>query len=226
MVASTVIRELSRCLQGRFEQGLRAAGEEAGADDTDAGESPRRISVYLVHPRDLEGVSELPVASLYLWDVAPEPRLGSRGSTVESSVDTTSVDTRGQGDTLRRAPAWVVCRYALAIRGRRLEDEHVLVAAGIRELHDRSTVSVADLPSLLSEPTLKEGSRFPITVKARPDLWRTLGLDRHRLLIGLEVPVPIPSTRREAALRVLERRLDIAVDPPEDMIVPQEGSEA
>jgi hypothetical protein len=194
-----VVQELSRSLQLRLE---RAMGGERGEE--------KAVPVYVVHPRDLDRASEFPVAALYLWDLSPEPAHRSRGAILE-----TIEVTEGEGllkEFARAAPSWVTCRYAVAIRCRRSFEEQEFLATLLRDLLDRPSVTVDSLPSLTVDGAL-EGTvdRFPITVHGRPELWQTLGLARHRLLVAFEVAVPLLSTRRRPVVRVFERRVDIAL---------------
>jgi hypothetical protein len=202
-----LIQELSRALQARLEEGLRSEVPD---------DAP--VLIYLVHPQELERASELPVAALYLWELEPESRYRATGYSFEQSGE-------GGGETLRPAPLWLSCRFAFAVRGRRPEEEHSALEAALLCLREQPVIEAESLASLKEERGLAErrADRFPIQLESRPELWRTIGLPRHRLLLTFSLTVPIVARRGLPALRVQERRLELAIEDAPDHAAPLGG---
>lgn len=199
MARTRVLQELSRSLQLHLERGLRP--------DERTGDEPG-VSLYLVHPQELDRAPELPVGALYLWDVQPASHLRSRASALGSEPG-----EHGPRETLRGPPIWLLCRYAIAFRDRRAEGEHDLIGTAVRHLHDAPSLDLDDLPSLREDSAITSGiDRLPLLLESRAELWRVLGLPRHRLVLGIEVTVPVPSLRDAPAVRVHERRVELDMD--------------
>ncbi len=195
-----ILQELCRLLQARFEEYLRLE-----LPDGRPMPSPG-ISVHLAHPLSLERANTLPVAALYLWEAAPDPALKSRKGTIES-IDPGAQQTPFRA-IIRGTPQWIRCRFALAVRGRGPEEELDLYSAALQGISDSPSIALEAFASLKDEAALKGvADLFPIKYETVPDLWRQLGLPRHVLMLSFEVLIPLPSRRKEPAVRVFERQV-------------------
>ncbi|MBI4585638.1 MAG: DUF4255 domain-containing protein [Planctomycetes bacterium] len=198
MARPKVIHELSQHLARMVEAAVQAG----------AAEEPK-ARVHWIHPQDVDKVDAgiLPVIGLYLLEVAPEARLRSSGAALESGERPAPESLPSH---LRRVPLWIACRYVISFRGRHPAEEQELLAAVLQLLYDQPLLAAEALPSLEElAPLAGMPNRFPIGLPREPELWRILGLSRHRLLLLCEVVVPLPSLRREPARRVLERQLEL-----------------
>lgn len=169
------------------------------------------VSVHLAHPLSLERASALPVAALYLWEALPRPALQGRQALLEDADPASGrVPFRA---VVRRPPQWIQCRFALAIRGRAPEEELDLFSAALQGLHDLPSLRLDAFASLRDESSLRGvADLLPVSVEESRELWKTLGLPRHVLMLGFTVTVPLPSARREPAVRVFERQLEMDVE--------------
>jgi hypothetical protein len=217
MARPKVIQELTRHLAALLETALRPGADGAGGASP-AAIPPRALAppgpggaiLRIAHPGDLEQAPDLPAAGLYLYETAPEARWRPLAPSAEPEEGTAARPSLQ--DFLRRPPLWITCRYALSFRARDPLEEQELAAAALQALHDHPLVPAEALPSLGGEGWNAAGAdRFPVSIRSDPELWKALGLARHRLLVPFEATVPLPSSRREPARRVLERLLEIDV---------------
>ncbi len=199
MARPKVVQELSDYFATLLRSGLRAGRRGEGL-----------FPVYWGHPRDLDAHPEIgslsPLVGLCLLQITPETRVRATRVAVEADgglTESSSIDA-----SLVAAPFWVACRYLLSIRSDDPVEEQELAAAALQVLLDNPVVPLEHFDSLAPEPWLGDTiAGFPITVRRDAGIWRDHGLSRHHLLLTFDVTLPLPSSRRRKAARVVERRV-------------------
>lgn len=209
---ATILVEVSRRLVRLLEEAL---SEASGVE----------VPVYLSHPLDPLGdeTSEEQVIGL-LYPVALRPaRVAAARPRVEGST------AARPGERLRFPGVWVEIRYLFLASGGRLDEQLALLESALRAFHDTPYLRAADsgdssLPgetiggesaTIGGEPDSgssvgsPSSTGFPLRVADATSAWQELGLPEHRLAVGCEVTVELPSARTEPVDRTLERAIDV-----------------
>jgi hypothetical protein len=194
-----MLHDVSRRLAALVEEGMSAAGA-------------RRIPVFLCHPLDpLEDDASLgsgTVGILYPVSITPEPRLRRPGMRIEGTL-------AGSTERFRADPLWVRVRYVFLVAGGSLADQLGAVESALGTLHDNPIIAPVGEDADEGGNAGEDGEEgLPVRIVEDPGGWRELGLGEHRLLIALEVTLPIASARTAPVERVIARDLEIEERAP------------
>jgi hypothetical protein len=187
-----VIGELRSYLGILLRAGLRSDEKDPGA-------------VFLETAGDLERDGPTPAFFVGLYRIAPDRRPAASTAIVESADEASGLRLEA-----RRPPLWVACRFLFAVRGRSIEEELELIAAGLRTIHDHPLIAPEHIPSLRGQWA---ADRYPLDLIEDRDAWREAGLARPRPAVSCQAIIPIPSALSEPVERILDREIRIGERP-------------